>query len=47
MSRKTSPRPPREVAREVLEIESQANFGTAGLKGQRQILDALTKAFSG
>ncbi|MGD9894632.1 MAG: ABC transporter substrate-binding protein [Dehalococcoidia bacterium] len=30
----------------VVEIESQANFGTAGLRGQRQILDALVKAFA-
>jgi iron complex transport system substrate-binding protein len=30
----------------IVEIESQAVFGTAGLKGQRQILDALTRAFA-
>lgn len=30
----------------VVEVESQANFGTAGLKGQRQILEALTEAFA-
>jgi iron complex transport system substrate-binding protein len=30
----------------VVEIESQAVFGTAGLRGQRQILDALVKAFA-
>lgn len=30
----------------VIEVESQANFGTAGLRGQRQILEVLKKAFA-
>lgn len=33
-------------ANKVLEVESQAVFGTAGLRGQRQILDQLTRAFA-
>lgn len=37
---------PAVKANRIIEIESQANFGTAGLRGQRQILDVLAKAFA-
>jgi iron complex transport system substrate-binding protein len=37
---------PAVKAGRVLEIESQAFSGTAGLTGQRQILDVLTRAFA-
>ncbi|MQA01038.1 MAG: ABC transporter substrate-binding protein [Dehalococcoidia bacterium] len=30
----------------VIEVESQANFGTAGLRGQRQVLDVLAKGLA-
>lgn len=37
---------PAVKAKRIVEVESQANFGTAGLKGQRQILADLAKALS-
>jgi iron complex transport system substrate-binding protein len=30
----------------IIQVESQATFGTAGLRGQRSILEVLTKAFA-
>lgn len=37
---------PAARANKVIEVESQAVFGTAGLRGQRQVLDQLAKAFA-
>ena len=37
---------PATKAGRLVEIESQANFGTAGLRGQRQILEQLTLLFA-
>jgi iron complex transport system substrate-binding protein len=37
---------PATRANRLVEIESQANFGTAGLRGQRQILEQLTRLFA-
>jgi len=37
---------PAVQAGRVIEVESQANFGTAGLRGQRQVLDVLVKGLA-
>ncbi len=37
---------PAVKAGRVIEVESQANFGTAGLRGQRQVLQVLAKGIA-